>query len=440
MEKIGRYEIESEIGRGSMGVVYLAHDPRLRRRVAVKTYAFPQGLSEDQRGEFRERFLREAQAAAALTNPGIVTVYDADADPQRKVPYIAMEYVPGSTLGETLQAEGPFDLERVRNIVDVLTDGLQAAHTAGIVHRDIKPANLLVHESNGSIKIADFGVAKLSTSTLTQAGTSMGSPAYMSPEQIRGESLDGRSDLFSLAVVLYELLSGQRPFSGDDPTTLIYAVVNETPIAISKLMPGLPAGLDSFFERALAKDRTKRFFDGRHFRTAFEDACQKEVAVDVEATVRQDFREVVNDYPQKPHWFTRRRMMTVAAVMLLTLVGWGFFGSGEDTFLKLDAKSAIEFGMFRLLVDGEEVYQRELAGPGEKRGLLKKVLDRDLETFEAWIKVTPGKHEVIAQVDTPGGPTTYRDTIVVDLERGETRRLKLAAGRTFSSGFSLKAD
>jgi len=260
--KIGRYEIEAEIGRGATGVVHLAHDTRLRRRLAVKTYSLPQGLSRKQKTEFHERFLREAQAAARLSHPGIVTVYDVDEDLDRNLPYIAMEYVPGKNLREILESEGRFELDRVLEVAGVLAEALQMAHEAGIVHRDIKPANLLVREPDGVIKIADFGVAKLATSTLTQSGTSIGSPAYMSPEQIRSGSIDGRSDLFSLAVILYELLCGERPFNGEDPTALIYSVVHETPIPITKRANGLPAGLDSFFEHALAKDPDDRYRDG----------------------------------------------------------------------------------------------------------------------------------------------------------------------------------
>ncbi len=141
---IGRYEVESEIVRGAMGVVYLAHDPRLQRRVAVKIYALPQGLSKEQKAELHERFLREAQAAAGLSHPGIVTVYDADEDPDRNARYIAMEYVPGKSLREILETEGTFELDRVVAMVGVLAEALQMAHEAGIVHRDINPANLLV--------------------------------------------------------------------------------------------------------------------------------------------------------------------------------------------------------------------------------------------------------------------------------------------------------
>ncbi|MFB3111871.1 MAG: serine/threonine-protein kinase, partial [Gemmatimonadales bacterium] len=398
MSKIGRYEIEAEIGRGAMGVVHLAHDPRLQRRLAVKTYTLPQGLSSEQKAEFRARFLVEAQAAARLSHPGIVTVYDADEDADRDVPYIAMEYVPGKSLKEIVEeTEEPFEIERVVAIVEVLAEALHVAHEAGIVHRDIKPANLLVRTSDGAIKIADFGVAKLSSSTLTQPGISIGSPAYMSPEQVRGRSIDGRSDLFSLAVILYELLCGDRPFNGDDPTALIYSVVYETPVPITKRMKGLPAGLDRFFDSALGKDPDDRFQDGKAFRQAFEAACRKAPAVDVEATVHETVRRVelspaadlgpdpgiIGDPPprhfpdledQETGPSRRRIVLASVAVLFVIWVGWSFFGGKGVSHLMLDAKSGVESGTLVVLVDGVEVYQRELSAPRMKRGLVKKVL------------------------------------------------------------------
>ena len=186
MPKIGRYEIEREIGRGAMGVVYLAQDPHLHRQVAVKTYSLPEGISEEMARQFHERFLREARAAASLSHPGIVTVYDAGEDPDRRLPYIAMEYVPGQTLKQRLEKGGPLNPTRVFAFGAVLADALNLAHRAGVVHRDIKPANILIREGDGAVKIVDFGVARLKTSDLTQTGASLGSPSYMSPEQIRG--------------------------------------------------------------------------------------------------------------------------------------------------------------------------------------------------------------------------------------------------------------
>ncbi len=438
MLKIGRYEIEAEVGRGVTGVVYLAHDSRLRRSLAVKTYSLPQGLSSGQKAEFRERFLREAQAAARLSHPGIVTVYDADEDLDRNLPYIAMEYVPGRNLREVLEAEGPFELDRVLEMVGVLAEALQTAHDAGIVHRDIKPANILVRESDNAMKIADFGVAKISTSTLTQSGTSIGSPAYMSPEQIRGKSIDGRSDLFSLAIILYELLCGERPFTGGDQTALLYSVVHETPIPITRRTPGLPAGLDSFFETALAKDPDDRYQDGHAFRRAFEEACTQASSIDVESTVH-DAAGRIEAEPMAARPPRKRLLLAAVACLLLICGGWLIFG-GRKAHLKLDAKSGIESGELTLFVDGAEVYRHDLSAPRREKGFLKKVLDQDLETFEAWIEISPGKHEIVAQVLPTGATSAYRDTIVVDIEPGEIRRIKLAAGRKYGSELSLKSN
>src|SRR5437867_9650865 len=253
-----------------MGVVYLANDPRVRRRLALKTYLLPHGLSRDEEKEFSERFLREAQAAGALSHPAIVTVYDADEDPVEGIPFIAMEYVPGRSLREVLVDQGRLPPRRAFEIVLMLADALHAAHEAGIVHRDVKPANILVREPDGAVKIADFGVARLPTSELTRSGLSFGSPAYMAPEQFRGAPVDRRSDLFSLAVILYQSLSGARPFGGSDLMSIAYSVVNEKPIPITHRVESLSPAIDTFFERALAKDPDERYQTGEEFKRALE--------------------------------------------------------------------------------------------------------------------------------------------------------------------------
>src|SRR5262245_32764987 len=279
MPTIGRYEIVKEIGRGAMGVVYLANDPHLQRQVAVKTYHLPEGISEDLAKEFRERFLREARAAASLSHPGIVTVHDAGQDPKTGRPFIAMEFVPGESLGQRLKR--PLERAWVLEMGAVLADALQAAHRAGIVHRDIKPANILIRESDGAAKIADFGVARLKESSLTQSGASIGSPGYMSPEQVRGGTLDGRSDLFSLGVVLYEALCGKRPFQGEDLVSLAYSIAHDTQTPLSRNLSDASPALDRFFDRVLSKDPAKRYPDGASFKQAFLEAGKaKTVAID----------------------------------------------------------------------------------------------------------------------------------------------------------------
>src|SRR5262245_9833828 len=274
MAKIGRYVIEAEIGRGAMGIVYLARDPRLQRQVAVKTFSLPEGLDDERLKEFQVRFLREAQAAASLSHPGIVVVYDVDEDSRLGLPFIAMEYVPGRSLRQLLEKGGRIAPRWAFRMGAVLSDALCVAHVAGIIHRDIKPANILLKAPDGAPKIADFGVARLSTSDLTRSSTSLGSPAYMSPEQIRGGDLDGRSDLFSLGTVLYEAFCGRRPFTGEDLAALAYSIAHDEPTPISRRVDGLPPRLDEFFHYALAKDPDRRFSDGGAFREALLEVAR----------------------------------------------------------------------------------------------------------------------------------------------------------------------
>src|SRR5262245_40268819 len=235
-----------------MGIVYLAHDPHVRRRVALKTFLLPPGLTSQQEREYSARFLREAQAAGALSHSSIVTIFDADTDPERGVPFIVMEYVEGGSLRDLMIRDRRLEPDRALAMVSSLADALCAAHEEGIVHRDIKPANVLLRSRDGRAKIVDFGVARMSTSELTGAGDVFGSPAYMSPEQFRGMAVDARSDLFSLATILYQTLCGDRPFAGDDMSSLAYSVVHTPALPISRRMPDSPPEMDRFFEKALA--------------------------------------------------------------------------------------------------------------------------------------------------------------------------------------------
>ena len=211
-EQLGRYRIVKELGRGAMGRVFLAHDPEIDRSVAVKTIQIFSALPEHERAEARERFLREARSAGKLMHPGIVTLFDVGET--EGLLYLAMEYVEGTTLDHFCVAENLLPVRSVVELVAGAADALDYAHHAGIVHRDIKPANLM-RSGEQSVKIMDFGLALPAAGSLTQESVLRGTPSYMSPEQIRGATLDGRSDLFSLGVVLYELLTGERPFAGD---------------------------------------------------------------------------------------------------------------------------------------------------------------------------------------------------------------------------------
>lgn len=434
MKTIGRYEVEAEIGRGAMGVVYRAFDPELRRVVAVKTYVLPPGLDRTQQSEFRLRIRREAQAAAALAHRGIVTVYDVGEDPRDGTPFLAMEYVPGRSLAQVLEEEGRLPLDRVKAIAAELAHALGAAHTAGIVHRDVKPANILVRDGDGAVKIADFGVARVASSTLTRTGSSIGSPAYMSPEQIRGAHVDGRSDLFSLAGVLYESLSGRRPFAGDEISEVVYGVVHGTPIPVSRLDPALPASLDDFFERALSKEPGDRFPDAASFASGFDRAARTALdAVPVE--------------PRRGDAAPRRRIPALALVGALALgLVLTILVRKEDAHLLLDAKSRVD-GLLELRVDGEKVLRRTLVAPdpppGQERAFFKKISQSlagpDYENFEALVDVDPGRRE-IEVVIAPESGDPYRSALIVEIEPGETRRLKLVAGRALGSSLSFRVD
>jgi serine/threonine protein kinase len=257
-DRFGRYEILSELGRGAMGIVYKARDPRINRIVAVKTISLAGQPLEEER-DFRERFFREAQAAGRLSHPGIITVFDAGEEPDTHIPYIVMEFVGGQSLDKLLsESDGKIPLERALQITLELAAALDCAHSQDVVHRDLKPENIILTE-DGHAKIADFGVAKLNLSNLTLVGRAMGTPSYMSPEQLSGETVDGRSDLFSLGVILYTMLTGYKPFQGNSPITISYKVVNREPVAASVLDSALPPELDRILARSMAKNPAERY-------------------------------------------------------------------------------------------------------------------------------------------------------------------------------------
>jgi len=255
---IGRYEVQREIGRGSMGVVYQARDPALLRTVALKTISLAFAVAGDQRGDFEKRFVQEARAAAALSHPCIVVVYDVGSEPSTGLLYMALEYLRGKTLEGILAQGQRLDWREALRATGRLADGLHHAHERGIVHRDIKPANIMVLAS-GEPKIMDFGVARVEASRLTTGNKVLGSPPYMSPEQADGAALDGRSDVFSLGAVLYELLTGAKAFGGPDLVTVLTKVAEHTPGPPSRSVPELPPDADAIVARALAKSPAARY-------------------------------------------------------------------------------------------------------------------------------------------------------------------------------------
>src|SRR5947209_1887063 len=256
IQTVGRYEITGELGRGAMGVVYKALDPTIGRTVALKTMRLDvHGLDAQ---EMVRRFQNEARAAGVLNHPNIVTIYDAGE--QDGIFYIAMEFIEGTTLHELLAEKRVLPTDEVVQLSRQICRGLDYAHSNGIVHRDIKPANIMI-TANGTVKIMDFGIAK-SGGQVTNTGQVLGTPNYMSPEQVKGKQLDGRSDLFGLGVILYEMLTGEKPFVGQNVTTIIYKIVNETPITPRDLDVTVHPGLSAIVIKALAKTPDDRYQTG----------------------------------------------------------------------------------------------------------------------------------------------------------------------------------
>jgi eukaryotic-like serine/threonine-protein kinase len=311
--RIGRYEIQAPLGRGAMGSVYKARDPHLDRVVAIKMVRTDLGCPPEHLAEYKRRFYQEAMAAGRLSHPNIVAVHDVmEVD---RTPYIVMEYVESDTLADVIRARGALSDTQAVDLVLQVCRALEYAHAHGIVHRDIKPANILVSK-RGQVKVSDFGIARIDGQDLTQSQVRLGTPAYMSPEQIRGQLVDGRSDLFSLGAVLYEALTGEKPFRRTDTATLFESILNDTPPLLHERNPLLQQGLSAVVARALAKDREQRFLDAR----MFADALSQLIPVprhDGAAALHHSQR------PARPLRLARHRLTRVGAACVLLAVAGG---------------------------------------------------------------------------------------------------------------------
>jgi serine/threonine protein kinase len=272
--KLGRYAIQSELGRGAMGVVYKATDTALERTVAVKTVNM--ALERDGAEKYEARFYQEARAAGSLNHPNIVTVYDVGKE--GNVAYMAMEFIEGQELRSLLAEGRALPVSHAVSIAAQVAEGLAYAHQHGVVHRDIKPANIMVL-SDGPVKITDFGIARMRASNdeLTQSGMMLGSPKYMSPEQVIGKRADHRSDIFSLGVILYETLTGSAPFSGENVTALMYQIVNFAPPAPSAVNPAVPELLNFIVAKMLAKPLEERYPSAQELANDLRN-CERQIA------------------------------------------------------------------------------------------------------------------------------------------------------------------
>jgi serine/threonine-protein kinase len=260
---LGRYEVEKELGKGAMGVVYLGKDPKINRVVAIKTMALSQEFDANEIDEVKARFFREAETAGRLDHPNIVTIYDAGEE--HDLAYIAMEFLQGHDLARYTKPDALLPLPTVMGIIFKAAMALDYAHKNNVVHRDIKPANIMYEPTSKQVKLTDFGIARITDSSKTKTGMVLGTPSYMSPEQLSGKKVDGRSDLFSLGVMFYQMISGKLPFHGDSMATLMYKIANEAHTEINQLRPDLAQQrpcVSAIINKALQKDPDTRYQTG----------------------------------------------------------------------------------------------------------------------------------------------------------------------------------
>jgi serine/threonine-protein kinase len=272
-ERLGRYHLEREIGRGAMGIVYLGRDTAINRMVAIKAIPLASEFSDVELVEARARFFREAETAGRLNHPNIVTIYDVGEE--RGLAYIAMEYLKGRHLSDFAKSDNLMEPRKILEAIARTADALGFAHKQQVVHRDIKPANLMYDPSADVLKITDFGIARLSDSGTTRTGIVLGTPSFMSPEQLEGRTVTGHSDLFSLGVSLFQLLTGQLPFTADSMTGLMQQIAEAPHPPLRAFRPDLPACVESVIDRALAKNPADRYDTGAQMAAALQDCRSK---------------------------------------------------------------------------------------------------------------------------------------------------------------------
>jgi serine/threonine-protein kinase len=274
---LGRYEIERELGKGAMGAVYLGKDPKISRTVAIKTMALSQEFEDDELEEVKERFFREAETAGRLTHPNIVTIFDAG--DEHDLAYIAMEFLKGDDLSKYVKKDSLLPMKQVLSLIQRSADGIDYAHQHNVVHRDIKPANIMWDPDSDIVKITDFGIARITDSSKTKTGMVLGTPSYMSPEQLAGKKVTGQSDIFSLGVMLFQMVTGKLPFTGDSMASLMYKIANEAHPSPESINPDVPRCVTVIINRSMAKEVEKRYQRGSEM-VADINKCLKILAVE----------------------------------------------------------------------------------------------------------------------------------------------------------------
>ena len=478
-QELGRYRVRRVLGRGAMGVVYLGEDPVIGRQVAVKVIQVFVGVAEEEMRLRQDRFEREFRSAGSLSHPNIVTVYDVGKEGDAS--FIAMEYVPGETLEDVIDSGRHLTLGEAAELARSIAGALDYAHERDIVHRDIKPGNILL-TPEGVPKLSDFGVAKLNTAQATMTGTVIGTPAYMSPEQITGDPITGASDQFSLAVLLYQVLTGERPFAGDNPTTMMYRIIHRSPTPPRQLNGSLPEAVDTVLLKAMAKDPAERFGSCSAFAEALARALGAAPArgregPDVDpAAATALFERVELDLgraadpaeiaEERPRGRGRRGAMAagIVALLLAAAAGWLVWrGEGPAAGGEAGAAGEVERGVevvstppgAEVFVDGVDQGMRTPALVtlrGERGRVVEVELRRDGETAartqmilgdEAggrWAPELPPPPERLTVASTPAGARVVFDGEPVagaapvelrfDPEREHTLELALDGHRT----------
>jgi len=409
----GRFEVKRLLGRGAMGSVYLAEDPVIGRKVAIKVLRTHHGLEGEELEEMLARFQREFQSAGTLTHPAIVTVYDVGHEGE--APFIAMEYVRGESLEAVLQSERTLTFKEISDLAAHLCSGLDFAHERNIVHRDIKPANIMM-TWDGVAKITDFGVAKLTTTTMTRTGTIIGTPAYMAPEQVTGHPVSGRADQFSVGVILYQLLTGERPFSGDSPTAILYKIVHETPTSPQELNKALPEKVNEVILKSLAKNPEERYETCADLSKAIRRALgasppevTSEVDVSRDATLQMGASEAISKR-RAQHSGGLRRWLWLPLLALVVAGLWYAWGQME--------KGAWGPG---LSLSGSST------GSGEEGDEVAHGLEirTDPAGLDIWLDGQPTGLLTPARLELPGARGESR---LIEVRRGE----QLLASRAFT--------
>jgi serine/threonine protein kinase len=461
MDSVGRYQIVRELGRGGMGVVYLGHDPAIERPVAIKTLRASPELPAEAREQCRRRFMREAKAAGRLNHAHIVSVYDVGTDGPTGSAFIAMEYLPGATLQVLLEQEPRLSPDRALEITRQLAEALAYAHSKGVIHRDIKAANVMFDQA-GRAKLADFGIARLDDSRLTRTGQVLGSPQTMAPEQVEGGEVDARTDLFSLGVLLYRMLTGEPPFRANDLNTLFYQILHVDPVPATTLNQELPPDLDPVVRTLLAKSPDDRY----------QDASQ----------LLQDLRRLsAGTSPGKAAGPPRLRSSpgrrvghaVLLLLLLVALSGYGmvrWLGGPSDAspaartpaastaggdpdasdrpqaevaatprgaaVVMVDFEHHIEDGSYQILLDGEPIHQGRLRARKQARRFVPGIKLAH-ESIRETLTVPAGGLVLEVRVTSPSRNLNTARSIEAVLADGERRSLEIRVQR-ITNKLSLK--